>query len=97
MGDIDKLNNLVLSAVDEVNELLPKDQKLEKSLDTGLFGAAANIESLTIINLIVAVEEKFENEFNKTMNLSEKVFFIENPPQTLGTLSEYILDIMGEE
>ena len=97
MGDIDKLNKLVLSAVDEVNELLPKYQKLEKSLDTGLFGAEARIESLTIINLIVAVEEKFENEFNKAINLSEKVFFLENPPKTLGTLSEYILDIMGEE
>ena len=44
-------------AIDEVNEQLPEDQNLEKSLETVLLGSSGKLESVNLVNFLVVTEE----------------------------------------
>ncbi len=50
----------IYAAIDEVNEQLPEDQNLEKSLETVLLGSSGKLESVNLVNLLVAIEENIE-------------------------------------
>ncbi len=41
-----KLTQLLFEVVDELNEQLPKDKRLEQSLNTVLFGETGTLDSL---------------------------------------------------
>ena len=53
----------IYAAIDEVNEQLPEDQNLEKSLETVLLGSSGKLESINLVNLLVAIEENIEQTF----------------------------------
>ena len=71
---------------------LPSTQKLKKSLDTQLYGDKSEIDSLSLVNVVVLTEQKIEDEFNITINLAdEKAMSQKNSPfRTVSTLKEYI-------
>ena len=49
----EEITQIIFSAIDEVNLMLPKDRRLEKSFQTTLSGDSAALDSLGLINLIV--------------------------------------------
>ncbi|MBT6295730.1 MAG: hypothetical protein HOJ14_04130, partial [Nitrospina sp.] len=63
MTELEKILNCIYEAVDEVNEQLPDGQKLEKSPDTVLFGESGKLESIDLVNVLVATEDSVEEEF----------------------------------
>jgi acyl carrier protein len=63
---------MIFSAIDEVNERLPGGERLEKSIDTTLFGESGKLDSLGLVNLIVAIEQKIEDEYGITVVLAEE-------------------------
>jgi len=83
----------IFSAVEELNQLLPKKQRLGKSVDTFLFGDSGILDSLGLVNLIVATEQKIEEEFGIAIILAdEKALFHEDysPFETIERLADYI-------
>jgi acyl carrier protein len=52
--------------VDDVNLQLPADGRLEKSLQEVLVGEKSKLDSLGMVNFLVAVEEKLEAELGCT-------------------------------
>ena len=86
----------VFRAVDEINELSPKEQQLEKTLNTALFG---NLDSLGFVTFIVAVEQKVEEDFGVTIMLTgENGMSGENNPfQTIETLVSHVLMLSEEK
>ena len=54
---IDNIKTIVFTTIDELNQNLIKEDQLEKSLETRLFGGNSNLDSLGLVNLIVAVEQ----------------------------------------
>jgi acyl carrier protein len=96
----DRIINAIFEAVDIINEQLSKAQRLDKSIDAVLIGETSKLDSLGLINFIVAVEQKIEDEFNKTVTLTEDEDLIsstEGPFQTIGTLSDYLADQLEEK
>jgi len=87
-----RITNVIFSAVEEVNGQLPRKQRLEKSIDTILFGKSGKLDSLALVNLIVAVEEKIQEEFGVTVTLAdERAMSQTNSPfKSLGTLADYV-------
>jgi acyl carrier protein len=90
----ERLIKIIYSAVDEVNEQLSKEQRLKKSLDIALFNASGIPDSLALVNLIVAIEEKIQEEFNINITLSEELFSNESLPENLGSLLNKLSHIL---
>lgn len=88
----DLIIKLVFDVIDEVNMDLPITNKLKKSLDTQLYGDKSEIDSLSLVNIVVLTEQKIEDEFNMTINLAdEKAMSQKNSPfKTIETFVEYI-------
>lgn len=98
MTNSEKVIQLVFSAIDEVNQSLPKEQQLAKSSATILFGKGSHLDSLGLVNLIVATEQIIEEEFGVPVTLAdEKAMSQKNSPfQTVESLVNYILSLLNE-
>ena len=82
----------IYQVIDEVNPLLSEDMKLDKSLNTVIFGESGKLDSLGMVNFIVALEDKIKENFGFEISLSDgKVISQKNSPlNTIQTLSDYI-------
>jgi len=97
-GRVEKIIQAIFRAVDEVNQELPEGQRLKKSLDTVLFGRSGVLDSVGLVNLIVAAEEKIEEEFGSTITIAdERAMSQKNSPfRTIGTLVDYVSSLLEE-
>ena len=94
-----KILNLIYVTLDEYNEQLSDELPLEKSSDTELFGQGSSLDSLGLVNLVVAVEQNIEDKFDVTITLAdERAMSQETSPfRTVGTLTDYIEMLLGEK
>lgn len=90
---------VVFDAIDEVNEQIPHGQRLEKSVDTILFGQSGKLDSLGLVDLIVTTERKIEEEFGVTVALAdERALSQKNSPfRTVASLAGYIVTLLTEK
>ena len=97
-GD-ERISKAVFAAVDELNEQLPKGVHVEKSLDAPLYGANGKLESLDFVTLIMEVEEKINAEFGTDITIADDNLLSKekSPFSTLGTLIEYLHDLLKEQ
>lgn len=94
----EKAIQLLFRAVDEVNRMMPKQKRLKKSEDTVLFGRSAALDSLGLVNLIVAAEEKIKEECAVALSLADErsISAEDSPFRTIGTFAEYIALLLEE-
>ena len=86
-------------AIDEVNEQLPEDQNLEKSLETVLLGSSGKLESINLVNLLVAIEENIEETFDIPISITDERAVSEknSPFRTVETLCNFVLNLLDEK
>ena len=94
-----KILQSIYNSIDSLNAQLPIEEHVEKSNSTALFGSGSKLDSLGLINLIVAVEKNIENEFDTTITLAdERAMSQEDSPfRTVGSLTDYIEMILEEK
>ncbi|MCC7009041.1 MAG: hypothetical protein IT184_09515 [Acidobacteria bacterium] len=63
------LTTAVFDAIDEVNALRPATDQLPKTLETELVGEAGRLDSLGVVNLIVALEPRVEAVLRSPVSL----------------------------
>ena len=99
IGRIERIERAVFRAIDEINEARAREQRLEKSSDTVLMGPSARLDSLGLVNLVVAVEEQVADEFGFTINIADTRARLQtaNPYQTVSSLVEYIASILARD
>lgn len=96
----DELTLLICKAYKEVLDLqeikLEKSEKIDKN--TPIHGSNGYLDSLGLINLLLAVEEKVREKFNISISLvNEKAMSQKNSPfKTIGTLADYIYSLLKE-
>ena len=79
---------LIKAVINEMNDMLPDENQLDASSNECL----KNLDSLQLVNLIVALEEKIEEDFNKHI-----VFTLEDKENEISflnsieSLSDYII------
>ncbi|MFN7138417.1 MAG: acyl carrier protein [Limisphaerales bacterium] len=90
--DKTQILNVVFAAVDEVNLQLRRAQRLDKVADTVISGEGSKLDSLGLVNLIFALEQKIEQEFGVALPLADDVASAgdQNPFRTLGSLADYV-------
>jgi|TARA_B100000959_G_scaffold170918_1_gene178975 acyl carrier protein len=98
MTEREKILNSIYEALNEVNEELPDDQQLEKSPDTVLLGESGKIESIDLVNILVATEENVEEAFGVPVSITDERAVSEknSPFTTIGTLCDFISNLLRE-
>jgi D-alanine--poly(phosphoribitol) ligase subunit 2 len=87
---------LVYQVLDEMNEQLPEESRLDKSPDTILFGANGKLDSLGLVTLITLTEEKVEDALGTPIVLADDRALSQgsSPFQTVASLSAYICSLL---
>ena len=88
----EKILQLIYEAIDVLNTQLPQEEYIEKHDGTALFGSGSKLDSLGLINLIVAVEQNIEDEFDITIILADERAMSQkhSPFRTVRSLVDYI-------
>jgi len=99
MHTVEKINDTIFKAIDEINLQSEDENKLEKKTDTILYGKNSRLDSLGLVNLIVEVEQKIQDELGESIDLTdEKALSQKNSPfLSVQTLSDYIASLLKSE
>ena len=94
-----KIRKIIISTINTMNANLDEEIQVKDGLDTVLYGNRGKLDSLDLINLIVAVEQNIEDEFDVTVTLAdERAMSQEHSPfGTVGSLVDYIEVLLGEK
>ncbi|MFQ6118805.1 MAG: hypothetical protein ACE5KE_02845 [Methanosarcinales archaeon] len=94
-----KIIKLVFSAIDEINQLCPAEERIKLSTDEILYDTKGRLDSLGLINLIVCLEEKIEDEYGVTISLADERIMDEksNPFRTIESLVDYISSLFKDK
>ena len=86
------------SAIDGLNQTLDPEARLDKSPDTPLFGSQARIDSLGVVNLVLAAEQKLTASFGKPVSLAQSLLAdgAGSPPATVGALADLVIALLYE-
>ena len=95
--DEKKVIQLIFTAIEEIN----KEQGIEVPLDasTKFFGVGSSLDSLALVNLIVVIEQKVEDELNVSITIADERAMSQkhSPFRTIGSLADYIEMLLKEE
>jgi acyl carrier protein len=98
MLEKDNILTIIYEAIDNINENLPKNKRLEKKLETNLFGQEGKLDSLGLVNLIVNIESLIYDNFELSLTLAnEKAMSLNNSPfKSVQSLADYITTLNME-
>ncbi len=98
VSDNKKIIEAIFSVIDGINKRLPNEERLEKSVDTVLFGASGKLDSLEFVQLITEVEQRIEKEFGVIVTLAnDQAMTKRNSPfRTIETLAEHIRLLLNQ-
>ncbi|MEZ0395197.1 MAG: hypothetical protein ABWK53_02010 [Anaerolineales bacterium] len=93
-----EIQALVLEAVEEWNQQADEAQRLEAALETRLLGRNSKLDSLGLVNLIVLVEEKIADRYDRRLTLAdERAMSQERSPfRSVQSLAEYVHLLLTE-
>jgi acyl carrier protein len=90
---------IIFNCIEKLNYDLDEEQQLELSTGTILFGKNGKIDSMTLVKLIVTIEDKLREKLNVSITLvDEKAFTLKNSPfRTVHSLIDYIVRLLEED
>jgi D-alanine--poly(phosphoribitol) ligase subunit 2 len=90
---------LVYSAIDEVNAQSADGTTIAKTPETRLLGGERGLDSLTFVNLVVALEEQIQSGLGQSVVLvdEDSMALQEHPFRTVGTLADYVEKILAKQ
>ena len=86
----------VFSAIDEINSVRLMDGRLEKTSQTRLIPGAGQLDSLGLVELVVAIEQQIEERFGKTIVLEPSGIRLDSdsPFRDVGTLIDHLVTVL---
>jgi acyl carrier protein len=101
LADLDapKVEAIIIAALETLNEELDDDEKVEVGPNTALFGVDAEIDSLSLVSVIVDVETELNVEHGLEASLTDdRAMAREVSPFTdVQALKDYILELVEEQ
>ena len=90
---------IVIQQVENLVNTLPEDQKFEVNETVVLFGRNSNIDSLSLVSLIVDLEAYFLDEHNREISLTDdKAMTREvSPFNTVSSLVDYLDEVINKK
>ena len=97
MSVVDKNEEIeiIFNAIKDYNDEVEEKNILPLSLDLELFGKDGRLDSLGLVNLIMCIEEKFEEHTGSSIVIAdEKAMSQSNSPfRSVNTLAEYMASL----
>jgi len=92
------IENIIINAVQEINERLPKEQQISKTSKKELFGKSGQLDSLGLVNLLVIIEQNIEDEFDVSITIADEKAMSQrySPFRTIGTLTNYLNMLLND-
>ena len=86
---------IIFNAIKDYNDEVEEKNILPLSLDLELFGKDGRLDSLGLVNLIMCIEEKFEEHTGSSIVIAdEKAMSQSNSPfRSVNTLAEYMASL----
>ncbi len=93
----EKIIAAIYSAIDDFNSQFPDDRPIEKAPQTKLYGDGGVLDSLGLINIIVAVEAKIDELLDAQISLADEKALsqTQSPFKSVESLASYIQMILG--
>ncbi len=94
-----QVEQILFAAIEEINEQLPSNQTIVADKSTLLFGRDGVLDSLTLVNLIVAAEQKVQETLNISITLADdRAMSQKNSPfKSVESLANYIVMLVKEK
>lgn len=88
----------VISAIADLNEILPGNVKVQTDPDTILFGSGAILDSLGLVQLVSIIEQRISDDLGVEISLANERAMSQkrSPFRTVGSLTAYALELVGE-
>ena len=99
MATKEKIQNLIYNSMDEIRDMIDDEENnFAKDPNTALYGSDSVLDSMATVGLIVAIEERINEEFDKEITLAnEKAVSAKNSPfKNVSSLTDYILELINE-
>jgi D-alanine--poly(phosphoribitol) ligase subunit 2 len=92
------LEQIVYPVIDDIGSTLDNGELLEKSPDTKLYGEGGILDSLGLVSLVVALEEKILDEVGRTITIADSRAMSQqhSPFRTIGSIANYINELLGD-
>lgn len=92
------IEELILSALNDVNDEQPEDERIEVGPNTPLFGPDAQIDSLALVSVIVDVETALNVDYDLPISLTDDRAMTReiSPFDDVQTLKDYIVELVAE-
>ncbi len=92
-----KAMDLIYSAIDEVNAQAHDQPRINKLPDTPLLGKAGSLDSLTLVNLLLEIEQQIEDRTGRKVVLVDEsaMTLEENPFLTIATLAAHLERVLA--
>lgn len=98
MVEKNTIDMIVFNSIKEMNSELSEKQKIQQSRQTVLFGKGGILDSLSLVNLIIIIEQNINEELDISITIAdERAMSQKNSPfKTVGTLSDYINTLLNQ-
>jgi len=92
-----EIENLILSILSSINKLNDEDEKIDFNSDSVLFGENPQIDSLTLVSLVVDLEGAISENYDVNISLTDDRAMTReiSPFLTVATLRDYIEELLS--
>lgn len=93
----EQLLTIIEQSFAEINETREQDKHIPFSENAALYGPSSLLDSVDLVNLLLAIEERIEDEMDITFTIaSEKALSLKHSPfKSVSSLCTYLLDELG--
>lgn len=97
--ELEKVVKIVIYQVEQLRDTLTEEQKFEVNKDTKLFGNNSNIDSLSLVSIIVDLEMLFSDEHGFDISLTDDRAMTReiSPFDSVSSLVDFIFEIINEK
>jgi acyl carrier protein len=89
----DQIQSAILSAIKEVNEILPPEMRLSNDPEAVIFGKGGKLDSLGLVNLVLAVEERLAERGWKVSLTDERAMSQNRSPfRSIEALTSFVAE-----
>jgi acyl carrier protein len=98
MIEAEKVLEIILRALQNLNDELPDGDRFEVRFDTPLFGPSATLDSLALVSVIVDVEGDVSTAIGRSISLTDDTAMSQeiSPFDNVQTLLNYIMILVKE-
>jgi acyl carrier protein len=94
----EQIQGAILSAIEEVNEILPPEMRLSSEPEAVIFGKGGKLDSLGLVNFVLAVEERLAQHGWRVSLTDERAMSQNHSPfRSIQALTSFVAEAAREQ